>query len=170
MFCTSCGTQLTEGGAFCTGCGKPVAAASAAVQAFGGTAPVSQQPAYLAEMGIPDGVKGWSWGAFLLNWIWAIGNRTWIGLLALVPYIGFIFAIWLGFKGREMAWKNGKWESVEHFNRVQKSWSRWGVGIVVGFFVLGILSAIVIPAYVDYTKRAQENRAAVSQLEAQRPQ
>ena len=34
---------------------------------------------------IPPGVAGWSWGAFLLNWIWAIGNRTWIGLLALVP-------------------------------------------------------------------------------------
>ena len=35
---------------------------------------------------IPDGVKGWSWGAFLLNWIWAIGNSTWIGLLCLIPF------------------------------------------------------------------------------------
>jgi hypothetical protein len=29
----------------------------------------------------PDGVAGWSWGAFLLNWIWAIFNKSYIGLL-----------------------------------------------------------------------------------------
>ena len=45
---------------------------------------------------LPPGVKGWSWGAFLLNWIWAIGNRTWIGLLAFLPYVGFIMSIILG--------------------------------------------------------------------------
>ena len=61
---------------------------------------------------IPDGVKGWSWGAFFLNWIWAIGNRSWIGLLALVPHVGWIMAFWLGFKGREMAWKNKQWDSL----------------------------------------------------------
>ncbi len=104
---------------------------------------------------LPEGIKGWSWGAFTLSWIWAIGNKTWIGLIALIPYIGFIMAIVLGFKGREWAWKNKEWESVEHFNRVQKKWSFWGVTIIVGFFVLGILAAIALPAYQDYAKRAQ---------------
>ncbi len=47
----------------------------------------------------PDGVKGWSWGAFLLNWIWALGNRTWIGLLALIPYVGIIMSVVLGRSG-----------------------------------------------------------------------
>lgn len=99
----------------------------------------------------PEGVKGWSWGAFFLSWIWAIGNRTWIGLLALVPYIGFIMAIVLGFKGRQWAWENKRWESVEHFNRVQKKWSFWGVVIIVGAMVLGILAGIMVPAYQDYS-------------------
>lgn len=99
-------------------------------------------------------------GAFLLNWIWAIGNKTWIGLLALIPYVGFIVAIWLGFKGREMAWKNQQWESVEHFNRVQKKWSRWGLGLAVGAMLLGILAAIVVPAYSSYRQRAEEQKAA----------
>lgn len=108
-------------------------------------------------------MKGWPWGAFLLNWIWAIGNKTWIGLLALVPYVGFIMALVLGFKGREWAWKAQRWESVEHFNRVQKKWSFWGVLIVVGVTVIGILAAIAVPAYTSYKARAAEVAMAQQQ-------
>jgi Tfp pilus assembly major pilin PilA len=171
MFCTSCGTAAAPGDAFCTGCGKPIAAASTSgagstgvsldkrlsvdAPSPGNAAPL-YQPAAATALGIPDGVKGWSWGAFLLNWIWAIGNRTWIGLLAIIPYVGVIVAIWLGIKGREMAWKNREWESVEQFNHVQKKWSRWAVGILIGSFVIGVVAAIAIPAYQGYTRRAQE--------------
>jgi hypothetical protein len=102
---------------------------------------------------IPEGVKGWSWGAFLLTWIWSIGNSTWIGLLTLIPYVGLVMAIMLGLKGREWAWRNKRWDSVEHFNRVQKRWSFWGVLIVVGMMGLGILAALAIPAYYDYQQR-----------------
>ena len=102
----------------------------------------------------PQGVKGWSWGAFFMNWIWAIGNKTWIGLLALIPYIGFIVAIVLGIYGRKWAWQNKRWESVEHFQRVQRKWSFWGVFLVVGIALLGIIAAIAIPAYHDYVVRA----------------
>lgn len=98
----------------------------------------------------PEGVKGWSWGAFLLNWIWAIGNKTWIGLLAIVPYVGLIMAIILGFKGREWAWQNKEWQSVEHFQSVQKRWAVWGVVILVVPATIGILAAIMIPQYVAY--------------------
>lgn len=106
------------------------------------------------DIEVPAGVKGWSWGAFLLNWIWAIGNKTWIGLLAFAPYIGFIVAIVLGIKGREWAWKNKRWESLEHFNQVQRRWSIWGLVLILGIFALGILAAIAIPAYQDYINRA----------------
>ena len=112
---------------------------------------------------IPDGVKGWSWGAFFLNWIWAIGNRSWIGLLTLVPYVGWIMVFWLGFKGREMAWKNKQWDSLEHFNRVQRTWSQWGVGITVAAAIVGILAAIAVPAYEDYTTREHDVQRAADQ-------
>lgn len=102
----------------------------------------------------PDGVKGFSWGAFFLNWIWGGFNKTYIGFFALVPYIGFVMVVYLGFKGRELAWKNKRWESVEHFNRVQKKWSIWGVCLFVVPLVIGIVAAIALPAYQEYALRA----------------
>ena len=158
MFCSSCGTQATDGSVFCTGCGKPVAATAAAThRQFNEPPPLPPGAMRMAALQeVPAGVKGWSWGAFLLNWIWAIGNRTWLGLFAMIPYVGVIFAFWLGFKGREMAWKNKQWDSVEHFNRVQKRWSQWAVGLIFGSILLGILAAIAIPAYQTYHRRAQE--------------
>ncbi|UNK50631.1 hypothetical protein MNR01_06400 [Lysobacter sp. S4-A87] len=104
---------------------------------------------------IPKGVAGWSWGAFLLNWIWAVGNRTWIGLVCLIPYVGIVMAIILGMKGREWSWQNTRWDSVEHFQRVQRKWSIWGLVLTFGVMGLAILAAIAIPAYQDYVIRAQ---------------
>ena len=97
---------------------------------------------------LPPGVVGWSWGAFLLNWIWAIGNQTWIGLLTLIPYVGLVMAIILGFKGREWAWRNKTWRDLAHFNRVQHLWSVWGVIILLVLVTIPILFAIVIPNIV----------------------
>ncbi len=134
MFCTACGTQQAEGKThFCANCG----ARSDAAQA------------------LPAGVAGWSWGAFLLNWIWAIGNRTWIGLLALIPYAGLGVAIWLGIKGREMAWASRPWDSVEHFNRVQKKWSQWAIGIALFSVVIGVLITTLL---LDYLRNAKSNK------------
>ena len=102
---------------------------------------------------LPPGISGWSWGAFFLNWIWAIFNRTWIGLLVFLPYVGFVVSIYLGFKGRELAWQNKRWDSLEHFNRVQRSWSVWALVLIFGVAGIGILAAIAIPAYQGYVTR-----------------
>ena len=88
-------------------------------------------------------VKGWSWGAFLLNWIWAIGNKTWIGLLALIPGVGFMVAIVLGIKGREWAWRNRQWQSLEQFNQVQKKWSFWAVVTYLALVWLAVLIYVI---------------------------
>jgi len=151
MFCSTCGTQLPDGAHPCANC-----AHSAAAAAF--------KP---GDEPLPPGIKGWSWGAFFMNWIWAIGNRTWIGLLAMIPYVGFIVAIWLGFKGREMAWKNKQWKSVEHFNRVQRNWSICGLVLVVIPVVLMLF--VAVPAYNSYVERshqAQQRYAAEAQAAA----
>ena len=98
----------------------------------------------------PPDVPGWSWGAFFLGWIWAVFNKVWIGLLCFIPYVGWVMHIYLGFKGRELAWRNKEWKSVDHFNDVQKRWSFWGTVVLFGSLVLGIVAAVTVPAYRHY--------------------
>jgi hypothetical protein len=93
---------------------------------------------------VPREVRGWNWGAFLLNWIWAIGNRCYVGLLTFVPFVGLVVPFVLGFKGNEWAWRNGQWQSVAAFQRTQRRWTQaalltWAgaiVGAVALFFVI----------------------------------
>lgn len=57
-----------------------------------------------------------------------------------------------------MAWKKGQWQSVEHFSRVQRSWSRWALSFTLGVFLLGVVAAIIIPAYQGYVMRARAHQ------------
>ena len=84
---------------------------------------------------MPDEIKHWNWGAFGFTWIWGIGNGTFIALLALLPFVNIVMMFVLGAKGSEWAWRNERWESVEHFKRVQR---RWAIVWVI-FFVISIL-------------------------------
>lgn len=93
---------------------------------------------------VPPEVKKLNWGAFLWGPIWAIGNQVWIGLLTLIPYAGVIMSFVLLFKGSEWAWKAKRWDSIEHFQRVQKLWALWGLGVLAFFFLLGIIITLFI--------------------------
>ncbi len=84
---------------------------------------------------IPPEIDRWNWGAFFLTWIWGIGNNTFIALLALIPIFGtFIMPFVLGAKGSGWAWRDGRWDSIEHFKRVQRSWAIWGAVIYIVAF------------------------------------
>ena len=100
----------------------------------------------------------WNWGAFLLGWIWAVGNRLWIWLLiglaanaislipspnnkaALISLIcQSVISVVLGVKGSEWAWKSKKWDSIEYFQKTQKRWRNWGIAFTAVVFVIGII-------------------------------
>ena len=85
---------------------------------------------------VPAEIDRWNWGAFLLNWIWGIGNNVFIALLVLVPLLGLVMPFVLGAKGSRWAWRNGHWESVAHFKRVQRAWAKWAVIVYCGVIVL----------------------------------
>jgi hypothetical protein len=95
-----------------------------------------------AGTAVPAEVKRWNWGAFLLTWIWGIGNQVWIALIALIPIVGLIMMFVLGAKGNEWAWEKRRWDSVESFHSTQRKWAIAGL-IVYGVFILiGIISAV----------------------------
>lgn len=102
---------------------------------------------------LPEGIKGWSWGMFLLAPIWLVVNGWWLKFLIwlFVPFSSFI----MGFKGREWAWRNKKWKSVEYFNHIQKKWSFWASTIYILLIVTGMIAAIAIPAYQNKLIRNQ---------------
>ena len=122
---------------------------------------------------IPAEIDRWNWGAFLLNWIWGIGNNTYIALLTFVPFFGFIWMFVLGAKGSAWAWRNGRWDSVEHFKRVQRKWAIWGVVLwLVAIAMFGSIFGGVFyalrnsEAYQLAVTKLQANTAAMSALGA----
>jgi len=87
---------------------------------------------------VPPEIDRWNWGAFLLNWIWGIGNNTLIALLMFVPLVNVVMVFVLGAKGSTWAWRNKRWESVGKFKEVQRKWAVWGVvvyALLIAFFV-----------------------------------
>lgn len=89
---------------------------------------------------VPPEIQGWNWGAFLLSWIWGLGNSVMIALLALIiPF----WSIYLGIKGNELAWQNKRWDSVEHFKQVQSKWTRWGLIVVGGLIALSCVCTLL---------------------------
>ncbi|MEG3619579.1 cytochrome c oxidase assembly factor Coa1 family protein [Magnetovibrio sp. PR-2] len=108
---------------------------------------------------LPDELRGWNWGAFLLNWVWGLAHNTWIALLMFVPGVNLVMPFVLGAKGNQWAWENNTWESVEDFKRHQRIWARVGVGAAIGipaFFGLVFWGVISIINSSDAYQTAQD--------------
>ena len=111
---------------------------------------------------IPPELDRWNWGAFLLNWIWGIGNNTFIALLVFVPLLGLVMPFVLGAKGSRWAWRNGHWEGVDHFKRVQRAWAKWAVILYCGVIVL---FGAIFGGTFYLLKNSEAYKLAVSKLE-----
>ncbi|HKU42177.1 MAG TPA: cytochrome c oxidase assembly factor Coa1 family protein [Polyangiales bacterium] len=118
---------------------------------------------------VPPEIDRWNWGAFLLNWIWGIGNNTLIALLAFVPCVGLAMPIVLGLRGSAWAWQNKRWESVEEFRRVQRTWAITGLAVtavVIGAAVLGVGAILYGLKQTDVYKAASQRVASDPQVVA----
>lgn len=139
--CPFCGEEINVSATKCKHCGEWLDGQN-------------HQETNLAKSELPTEYRKFNWGAFLLSWIWGIGNKTYIAffifatsLLNIIPFVGwvgsFAFAIYLGIKGNELAWKNNTWESIEQFNNVQQKWAMWG-GIIIGSMIMLSLVLCII--------------------------
>ncbi len=112
---------------------------------------------------VPPEIRRWNWGAFLLNWIWGIGNDTYIALLAFIPLVNIVMVFVLGAKGSEWAWRNKRWRDIAHFKRVQRNWAIAAVAILGGSFALFALSLI---PFIWFFGHSDAYRTAVAELNA----
>lgn len=124
---------------------------------------------------LPPELKGVNWGAFLLNWIWGLGNNVWQAFLVFVPFFGFVVPFVLLFKGNEWAWKSKRWESVEHFRAVQRKWTKWSIVAAItvpllfsGLFYLifaGVTSSMkTSDYYIEAMEIVQNDESVLSAL------
>ncbi|WP_298254057.1 cytochrome c oxidase assembly factor Coa1 family protein [Bradyrhizobium sp.] len=124
---------------------------------------MTEQTLPLDSKEVPAEIDRWNWGAFLLNWIWGIGNNTFIALLVFVPLLGLVMPFVLGAKGSRWAWRNRHWESIDHFKRVQRAWAKWAVIIYCGVIVL---FGAIFGGTFYLLKHSEAYGLAVSKLEA----
>jgi hypothetical protein len=101
---------------------------------------------------VPPEIVGWNWGAFFLTWIWGIGNRVWLALIALapVPLVGLVMMVILGIKGNEWAWQFKKWDSIEQFRHRQRIWMYWGIAAFIAPFVLILGWVLIVVGLLGY--------------------
>jgi len=129
VHCNMCAGHLFSGGSTATG-------VATTAMSTGNTSGMGKAAV------VPEEIKGWNWGAFLLNWIWAIGNSAWLGLLCLIPYVNVVMVFILGAKGNKWAWQNKRWNSIEHFRKTQRKWMWAGLGVVFANIALIIIIVI----------------------------
>ena len=105
---------------------------------------------YSAKRSVPEDINKFNWGAFLLNWIWGIANKSYITLIiipvSLIPFVNVIgclaLPIWFGIEGNKWAWKNNNWKSPEDFTNTQRNWAMWSAIILGSIFTLAIFAFI----------------------------
>jgi len=105
----------------------------------------------------PAELKGFNWGAFLLTWIWGVGNKSYITLIALAvlaistisvagrftSLITLGLAIWFGFSGNEWAWNNRHFRDISEFKSVQRAWTIAGIIVPLVVVMLGVVGLFV---------------------------
>jgi hypothetical protein len=133
-FCPKCGREVSEDTKFCPQCGQNLKV---------GVTPENTSGQGASAI-VPEEVRGWSWAGFSLTWIWGVFNGVLISLLALIPFFAFVWAIVLGIKGNEWAWRNKKWDSVEHFKSSQRPWNIAGIVL----FAIWVIALIVVLATI----------------------
>jgi len=145
MYCIHCGHKNEEDAKFCDSCGKQITAEQPSPQInepqdLGLYQNIENNSGQGKMTMLPPQLYGWNWGAFFLNWIWGIGNNTFIALLCLLPLVNIVMIFVLGAKGNEWAWQNKHWQNVQQFQRVQRQWTIWGIIL----FSLGMIFSILV--------------------------
>lgn len=90
----------------------------------------------------------WSWAAFFWNWLWMCNNglagaRVLLFISCFIPYVNVISVIYLGLNGNQLAWQYRRFESVDHFKRVQSTWGQWALWMFLGTLAFELFIGLI---------------------------
>ena len=92
--------------------------------------------------------KKFNWGAFMLSIYWAIGNKSYLALLTLIPIFNIVWVFICGFKGNQWAWDNNDYRDLEEFKKVQDTWNRAGFIAFIIFIIIFVLYFVFIGSII----------------------
>lgn len=93
-------------------------------------------------------LKKFNWGAFMLSIYWAIGNKSYLGLLTLIPIFNIVWIFVCGFKGNRWAWENNEYRDLEEFKKVQDSWNRAGFVAFIIYIIIFVLYFVFLGSII----------------------
>ncbi|GEP18986.1 hypothetical protein [Pediococcus argentinicus] len=97
---------------------------------------------------IPEEIQKWSWGAFMFNIWWGIGNKTYLPLLCLIPIFNIIWVFIVGAYGNSWAWQNGNFDTVADFKLANKVWERAGI---IKFIFYVAVSCLLLTIFIIFS-------------------
>lgn len=97
-----------------------------------------------------------NFAAFIMPQFWGIGNKVYLGLLALIPILYPFIGIYLGINGTKLAYENS-YETSEKFYQKQRRWQY--VAIVYVVAIIALLFGVMFDDFKCYfTNKAEINR------------
>lgn len=118
--------------------------------------PLADEP---ENIPIPAHLNRWNWGAFFLNWIWGLGNSTFIALLMFIPIVNIVMLFVLGAKGSKWAWQNRIWLDEAHFVRTQRNWGRAGLAVFLA------VPTLIVVLYLGLTSGVKNSHPYIEAME-----
>jgi hypothetical protein len=92
---------------------------------------------------VPQEAQGWTFAGFVPWALFAFFNgiNTWGAIGLVLWFFGayLVYSIYMGIKGKELAWQGRRFDSIEQFNETMKAWNTWGIimlCVIGGFIVL----------------------------------
>lgn len=111
---------------------------------------------------LPEELRGFNWGAFLLTFIWGIKHKAWITLLG-IPLLWFqlplglnlilftILQFYCGFKGNMWAYQQDWWMSVKDFRKTQAIWAIAAISLNI------LIPMILLALTLQFIKKSPDN-------------
>jgi hypothetical protein len=92
---------------------------------------------------VPREAEGWTFAGCIPYGIYCFvnGNSTWgiVGLLTSFFGLHIVNLIYVGIKGKEMAWQGRRFESLQQFNETMRAWNTAGILCLLAAVVFIVL-------------------------------